>query len=182
MTVTTGKVNLKISFMEMLKAGIENASAGLVFFDRVETYNIAGRDIKVRIKEHDENLLKGNGMVIAGIFKSNDTLADYNMVFDKSYDSFPGVVQDFCKWHELGHVKGYECGDLKPSKKPVSIKRLLGFKKELNEEIYADSYAVEMMDKKRVLASFKYLLENCNMTNSAKKEFIKRRDYIKENF
>ena len=85
-------------------------------------------------------------------------------------------------WEEIKVVNRLGNADLKPSKKPVSIKRLLGFKKELNEEIYADSYAVEMMDKKRVLASFKYLLENCNMTTSAKKEFIRRRDYIKENF
>lgn len=176
------KINLKIGFVEMFKAGMKNSTSALIFFDRLETFNINGKNIKVRIKEHDDYLLKGNGMVIAGIFKSNDSLADYNMIFDDSYNSFPGVVQEFCKWHELGHVKGYECGELTPSKKPVSIKRLLGFKKELNEEFYADSYAVEMMDKKRVLASFKYILDNCNMTSSARKEFIKRREYIKENF
>lgn len=179
-------LNAKISLSEAIKLIIDTSlECKLHSMDEFEemSVEINGESEKF-YKLYSPDELHRAGYTIAALFIHSTSLGEQmiTIVYDDVYKRLPDTVKKFINYHEIGHYVYRKSNHIQVTQKSSVIKRLIGCKSSLENEINADKFAVKKMGAEAVHSALIWMYQNINMSITSSREVLKRALHIQNTY
>lgn len=179
-------LNAKISLSEVIKlitdTSLEYKLHSMDEFEEMSVEIDGENERFYKLYAPDE--LHRSGYAIAALFIHKTSLGEQmiTIVYDDVYKRLPDTVKKFINYHEIGHYVDRKNNNVQTTQKASLVKRLIGCKSSLINEINADKFAVKKMGAEKVHSALIWMYQNINMSNTSSREVLKRALYIQNTY